>query len=171
MAQEAVKNTKFYDIQGRTAEDLHEAMDKYGPSDRNHGRRVWAHTRWYVKWKFEYEERRNQCSIKSVKTETTIDFNYPRWTNKSDGPRAVQRRWEEFMATLIKHENKHAKHGLLAAAEVRKVLPQLPPQRTCERMKEVAKAKGKEITDKYHAMDIEYDRRTRNGATEGITMP
>jgi predicted secreted Zn-dependent protease len=171
MAEPTVRKfIEYYDVRGWDAAFIHNEMDAKGPRDRNSGNRVWAHTDWYVTWKFKYAEEPLSCKINHVETDVKINFVVPRWVERDKAPQSVKDKWDAFYAILQKHEQKHAMHGVSAAREIETSILTLPAKRTCKQAKEAAHALAKSITDKYAAMDIAYDNKTDNGRTEGIVF-
>ena len=73
-----MKNVEYYDVNGTDPAFIVDEMNAKGPKDINSGKRVWAHTRWYVKWKIDYNEQSTSCVISNVKTSVTVDFVVPR---------------------------------------------------------------------------------------------
>lgn len=164
------KNVEYYDIKGWDAALIHQEMDAKGPVDRNSGNRVWAHTHWRIKWKFDYLEENLNCSIQDVRTDVTVDFVVPRWTERDKASASVQSKWDKFYTALQQHEQQHALYGIQAAREIEKIIPTLPKKRLCKQIGEDANARAQEIIRKYNKKDIEFDAKTDHGRTEGVTF-
>ncbi len=80
-------------------------------------------------------------------------------------------RWREYLAPLTEHENGHRKHGLDAAREIDRGIGALPAQANCNALGNAANAFGNEILRKYNERDIDYDRTTDHGRTQGARFP
>lgn len=164
------KNVQYYDVKGWDSAFIHNEMDAKGPRDRNSGDRVWAHTHWNVKWNFNYAEESLSCKISQVSTTVTINFIVPRWVERDKAPQLVKDKWDKFYAALQKHEQQHALHGVLAAREIESQLLNLPKKRTCNQAKDAGTQTARTIIKEHAKMDIEYDRKTDQGRTEGLVF-
>lgn len=171
MAQPTVsKSVEYYDVKGWDAAFIHNEMDAKGPNDRNSGKRVWAHTRWRVNWKFSYDEQSISCRITKIDTDVRLSFVVPKWVERNKAPESVQKKWDAFYAALQKHEFNHAQHGIKAAQEIEALVGSLGKKRLCSQAKDEASEKARVIIDKYGQMDVEYDDKTDHGKTEGVTF-
>ncbi len=160
------KSVSHYDIKGKTARQLQRAMDRRGPVDRNDGSRQWAQVNWYVNWKYRYRSDAKGCRITSVDTTVSVKYRMPRWRNIAAGSTNLQRSWRRTMAALRKHEDRHARHGISAARDIDAAIARMKPRRSCDELARAANALGKRIVRRYNRRDVDYDRRTRHGATE-----
>ncbi len=102
----------------------------------------WGYTRWSVNWS-------GTCQVRAH-----VDITLPEHANPAALPAHVRRKFDAMLAALTAHERQHGRHGILAAQEI-------------------ARSKCRDphaIIRKYNAIDLEFDRSTRHGGTEGVTL-
>lgn len=100
----------------------------------------WGFTEWYVRWSG------------SCKVSVTVDYTMPKLDTSQNIPRDVKAKFDVFYAKLLKHEKNHGLHGITAAREI-----------------EADKCKNSHaIIKKFNRKDLDYDKRTRHGRSEGI---
>lgn len=92
--------TTYYDVTGRTADELKKQMAKKGPNG------FWAYTRWYVRWS-------GDCEV-----ELEISYTFPRLADRNRVPLPMRSRWDAMIAKLTAHEEQHGQHGRSAATEI-----------------------------------------------------
>ena len=163
-------NYDYYDIEGRTAAELREQMDRNGVLWTN-GNTYDAYTGWNVKWNYRYRVTDHECSIESVATILNVEFRLPRWIDHADGPLALKEKWDEYMQALRHHEEGHKNIGVKAAAEIERSIAELEPAGNCDDLAEIANQLGRRIISEYAAKEKEYDAQTNFGETQGAVFP
>jgi predicted secreted Zn-dependent protease len=171
-APSILANVDYYDVTGETGAELVREMSRLGPPDLDKpGERFWARLGWRVNWQYRYAEADGTCGITNATLTVRLDFIYPRWANFDDGPPDLQALWGPFMEATRKHEQQHAKHGTDAALAIEAMLLGHERMPTCTALQQSADARAHEIADAASAKDVEYDRLTQHGLTEGISLP
>lgn len=160
----------YYEIEGRTAGELRQQMDRHGIRWTN-GKTYDAYTGWYVNWRYRYRVADGDCSMGTVTTTVKVEFRLPRWTEYAAGPEALQKKWDDYMQALRHHENGHKNFGIEAAAEIERTLAELEPAGTCEALGEIANGLGRQIISEYAAAERDYDAETNFGETQGALFP
>jgi len=186
-------NTTYYDISGRTSRDLRREMAEKGPFLDNPKHRYWAITRWRVSWTPDYgplhvdrELSRklyssapnlrtgSGCKVNSVRTTVSIDYTYPRWTNRANPYSDMGRKWDRMYQALVAHEETHARHGISAAKQIESELLKLSGNSHCSGnsnfIREVNN-RAQQIIQHYSNADIQFDQRTDHGVNEGVKLP
>ena len=135
------------------------------------GRRFDGYTRWYVSWRYQYSNSGGSCAIASVTTSVKVTMTLPRWSNESGGNSATRQQWARYLAALEQHEQGHRRHGVEAAHEVDRAIAAMPPAGSCDALGANANALGTSILRKYNQLDLDYDRDTQHGATQGARFP
>ena len=79
--------------------------------------------------------------------------------------------WARYIAALELHEQGHRRHGVDAANEVDRAIAAMPPAGSCDALGKNANALGMSILRKYNQLDLDYDRDTGHGATQGARFP
>jgi len=158
-----------YKVTGSTAAGLRQQMNSDGPLD--HDKHFDAHTEWNVRWTYPFDRSGSGCSTGPVTVTLTITYHFPEWGDESDGSQALQAKWHKYQEALQTHEDGHAEHGREAADDIIRELSGLPAADACPAMDGIANAKAQAIIGRYAAEDVDYDRDTNHGATQGATFP
>lgn len=127
---------KFYKIQGNSVGELKRQMRIKGPNS------YWGYTRPEYKYL-------GDCHI-----DMQITYWLPKWLNKQDAPKSMQKKWDHMYQALKQHEEHHATNYV-------------------SRLKEIAAANCKKnlrINRKWNKIDRAYDKKTRHGYTEGVRL-
>jgi predicted secreted Zn-dependent protease len=163
-------NYDYYDIEGRTAAELREQMDRNGVLWTN-GNTYDAYTGWNVKWNYRYRVTDHDCSIGSVTTTLNVEYRLPRWTDYAGGPAALKKRWDDYIKALRQHEDGHKGIGVKAAVEIERSIAELEPAGTCDALAETANALSRRIISEYAAAERVYDAQTNFGEAQGAVFP
>ena len=161
---------KYYDIEGWTADDLRQQMDRLGIRWTN-GKTYDAYTGWNVNWHYRHRMIDGECSMVKVTTTVKVEFRLPRWTDSENAPVALQKKWDDYMQALRHHEDGHKDFGIKAAAEIERALAELEPAESCEDLAEIANGLGEQIISKYADDERVYDAETNFGKTQGAVFP
>jgi predicted secreted Zn-dependent protease len=153
----------YYEIAGETAEQLRAAMDRTGPFD-DAGTRHDAHTRWYVGWNLRCQPTR---LVVTLKVTTTL----PRWTDQFKAPRALSEQWNRYLDALRVHEAVHQDMARRTADRTSALRKQLAPRPTCDQLVAAMSAMAKGLTDEGQRADVQYDKETDHGRTQGASFP
>jgi predicted secreted Zn-dependent protease len=160
---------EYYEIRGATVAELRAQMAALNP--RNDGGVPHdAHAEWHVDWRYPFQRSPQGCATGPSTVTVRTTYTLPRWHDEALGPLDVQRRWTCFFSAILVHEDGHRLHGQEAAAQVRALLPTLPPQPTCPEMDALANAEARKVLQHFREVDEEYDRNTRHGATQGALL-
>jgi len=159
----------FYSISGASENDLRREMSAKGPTGT--GGRFDAYTRWNIRWRYSYRQAGGLCRIDSVTTDVTVTMTLPKWQDESAASERLQRRWREYLTALTTHENGHRQNGLDAAHEIDRGIAALPAQANCGALGAAANALGDEIIRNHKQRDLDYDRATSHGRTQGARFP
>jgi len=103
----------------------------------------WAYTSWYIRWS-------GSCAVS-----LEIDYTYPRWTDRDSAPSRLRERWDRMLTNLTLHEEGHGQIGLDAAREIHDTQCEGDPTK---------------IIDKWVRYEKKYDKETRHGAGQGVTL-
>lgn len=161
---------QYYDIVGRSAQELRDQMNAKGPTGRR-GDRVDGHTHWKTSWKFRYAPSGEGCTFTSIEVVTAGIITLPRWTGEADASGALAKQWGDFSAALLRHEKGHFAHGLKAAGEIEALGRSFRVPGSCATIESEFAQQAKAIIDKYRAADAAFDADTRHGKTQGVRFP
>jgi predicted secreted Zn-dependent protease len=161
----------YYPIRGMSNSELRSQMSRQGPLDKLEGRRYDANTTWVVKWSYGYKSVGHRCAIASVSTRVNVTYTLPQWQPPPSTPRSLIAEWNQYLAALHLHEDGHRNHGIGAAQEVMKKLTLSPLAPSCKELGIAANKAAQQIIRHYNQQDVEYDRLTQHGLTQGAVFP
>jgi predicted secreted Zn-dependent protease len=164
-------NTNYYQIKGGTAAQLRNEMNRVRPFDRFSNGRYDALTRWYITGNYKYIPGDSRCQIYQPQVFLMVKTTLPKWNPTSKANPKLVRKWRKYIKVLRLHENGHKQNGIEAARELQKSLSQIPSYSSCQSLATAVKELSQKITTKYNQKDLEYDRQTKHGATQGAIFP
>ena len=156
----------FYSVSGTTVGAIGKSMKEMSPFD-SIGR---TQTKEY-KWRKWWDKGASTCKLFRLRVSTKIKYTLPRHKNKKALPPNLRRKWETYISKLTKHEHNHGKIIIEGAVELEKKLAGLNPRSSCTKLTIEAKRLAAEAYKEMDRRNKAYDRRTRNGASEGIVWP
>lgn len=162
--------TRQYPIQGSTADELRQAMNRLGPLD-DAGRPWDAVTHWYVSWSYPYHQEGSDCELGPLEVRVEIMQIMPDWDPPASVSEDLMARWNAYLAALEEHEARHQELGLEAAHEVWLALSSMEAYPTCQTLEEAADATAQSVLDRFRRMEDAYDQETSHGATQGAVFP
>ena len=160
----------YYWVSGRTASEIRNDLNRKTPI-RQDGKKYDAHTDWFVKWNFWWNESSGLCTIKKVETRVDVQYVLPKLNRSGSIPSSLKQKWETYKKAFLHHENGHKDMGVRAAREIEKEIRNMAPRRTCKQLEIDANRLGDKIVKKYKDVEREYDRKTNHGMNEGAVFP
>lgn len=153
---------EYYDVSGRTPAAIRAALNAVRPRDPNDGLPVDALSRWYVRWSWRGNGR-GGCDLANPTVEYSARIVMPRLANEADVPPAVRARWRAYVAALETHEAGHVRYPFDRLGEIAAAIR----GSTCGGANEAARR----ALAPMQRHDVDYDRATRHGASQGATFP
>ena len=150
----------YYDVSGRTPEQIRAAIDRLRPTDSNDGKRVDALTRNHFQWRWPIIN--GVCDLRRATVEFHASVTLPRLVNVSSLSDGIQREWTRYLAGIEEHEKGHLLNAWTRRDDVLTAIKNA----TCDTANDAAKAVLKEINQ----ADVDYDRRTDHGRRQGATF-
>jgi predicted secreted Zn-dependent protease len=86
-------------------------------------------------------------------------------------PGDVQKRWDDFLDNVIVHESGHVKIGYDGAREYQHQLGNFPAMANCDVLKSQLQDLFQQNYRRIDQLNVEYDRTTRHGETQGAVFP
>lgn len=172
LAEPTISETvHYYDVSGATGREVRASLNREGPVSGNDNKRYDAVCRWHVYWKFRFRQRGNACVITSVSTDVKITITFPRLkTDETTSPSLVKA-FANYTERLMVHEKGHAQNAIDAARKIEAGILALPSEPTCDALRVKANDLGHAFVKEANQADIDYDRLTRHGATQGARFP
>jgi predicted secreted Zn-dependent protease len=164
-------NYDYYPLNGSTAKELQAEMLQHGPLLELEERHYDAYTHWHVRWSYDYTRTGEGCAITDVESSVDVTFTLPWWNVPAEASGSVVAAWNQFLGALQLHENVHMSHGVAAATEIMQTLNQFPVYGSCQALQAAVSSTTQDIIQYYNQQDIDYDRWTQHGLTQGAVFP
>lgn len=157
--------TDVYVVEGKSSADLLRELNNKGPSPH------FARTDWKIGWSFSVRSTSEGVELKEFKTHVEIRYTLPEWDAPEGTRQAILTEWERFMKALRVHEAGHAQLAIDAAKQMERVCRTKGYQ--SENSRELSKLidlECKAILDRYLEKEVQYDKETRHGRTQGAWL-
>lgn len=157
--------TKYYDLTGQTMQKLIAQMNELGPVEAD-GKHYFAHTDWTLKWQYRYETRAGRLVLTRLSVAVDANSSIPR--RQATDRMAAE--WARFSAAVALHERGHAENAMRHAKQLYATLRQHGPFASKEELEAFVNTQGNQCIADANAEDVEYDKRTNHGDTQGATL-
>jgi predicted secreted Zn-dependent protease len=125
-------------------------------------------TTWKVSYQYRWKTMPDgRCVVTEVVPSFEGEIRMPRWVPGERVGSEQRREWERYSAALKVHEEGHAENGQRLAAAIAQLSGM---QVTCGAADAAVKQRFDALLQQAQAADLEYDRRTNHGATQGATL-
>jgi len=162
------EEVRYYDIVGRTENDLLQAMLRGAPLYE--GTRYFGLTSTEVRFTYRKASISTGCDLTDIEVYLRVVTTLPRWRPNRGTLYEVERRWRSFDRALRIHENGHKQFALEEADMIWRALRGLRTP-SCEAMDAEARRIAVRIRDTYSFRQNAYDSRTDHGTTQGAVWP
>ncbi len=157
-----------YDVRGSTTRELVREMQAKGPAEE--GRRFFGRTEWSIRWNYLRERRDGAHVIRSITVAVNITHRLPRRIPTQGERDDLAAEWARFFRALTTHEQGHARNALQHGKALHAKLLAHGPFASARELEEYVRTEGAKCIAETRAADIEYDRRTEHGATQGAML-
>ncbi len=152
----------FYTVEGDSASELLQSMKKRRPFNHN------AYTDWHINWNYSFLIKPGKCQLTSFDVNVQVRQTLPRWEKNKKANKEFHDEWSRYINALMTHEKGHSQLGLEAATEMRTViLSQKWSDKNRAALRKKIDAQCETILKKYKTKEIEYDKTTDHGRTQG----
>lgn len=152
------KSYSYFNIGGKTMEEIQQELDRRGPKLKSTGRRHPGATLMEFNTNIKYAEKGSRCEIIEARVQVKAKVILPRWRTRGRSDSNTRLLWDTLAADIKRHEESHVVIAKTHARELEQTLLKTYPQRDCSR----AEAKAREITDrvlaKHDAAQARFDR-------------
>lgn len=162
-----MEHYNFYPISGSTASTLRSQMIQMGPTSQIEGLHYDADTNWVVHWSYDYQRTPTSCRLTSARQTVDVTYTLPHWQPMAGTDRSLVAEWTRYLAALMSHEKGHAQNGISAGANIEQALNALPAYPSCQALHTAVVATVQQVTRQHNQWDIDYDRETQHGLTQG----
>lgn len=167
------REEKYYQISGTTPKELRKQLDKYGPIEKETGKKFDARTDWTIEWHYYYNESGSECKIDTNRVDVTLTlaFTYPEWKYPADASSSLVDKWNTYMKNLVLHEEGHASIASEGAQTIYNTIIAMPASATCAALEKATNAAAQEQIDEIKRLEKQYDKETEHGRTQGAIFP
>lgn len=159
---------RFYDISGSTLDQLRKQINQKG-TRWNDGKVYSAMTNWDIHYKYRVIRNNGRYSVRSADTTVEIGYFLPRLDVDACTPELATR-WKDYLGSLQRHEFGHKDLAVRTASEVNEMFATLPSFGTEEELAAEITRRTEEKFRQLKEIQIEYDRDTRHGETQGAVL-
>ncbi len=164
-----LQSTSYYEIKANNVEELRHALAKAG-IERNSAKEFSAYTTWTVNWKYGYQHVNKECYLKNIQVILTVHYLMPKLINVDSTSVEFQKQWHQYITALRAHERGHKDIGLDAALDIEKMIQQNLSGNNCTNLNNRINKLGNKILAQYRAIEINYDKKTKHGETQGVIL-
>ena len=161
-----VEETQYYEVTGSSAEELRASILRLAPRDHT-GKRGVGMTSWQVRWGYEVKQTASACVRTSLDIKVNLVIALPRWKNRYDDS-GLADRWNIYLAALEGHERGHLEIALRGAQELHEHLSRISSAKTCALLEQSLDSTANDLLDDLNRVQVDYDRRTQHGLTQGV---
>jgi predicted secreted Zn-dependent protease len=124
-------STKYYSVTGTTTVDIFDSIDRNGPrNDKNEKGSGLTAASWAYRW--QPQNSPDGCIIASMTITLDIVVTLPKHANEASLSTALQQKWDQFEASVAKHEQTHVDINLDGATTIRDKMRAIKSAATCD---------------------------------------
>lgn len=153
---------QYYDVPGRTAEEIRKAINQKALVDERDGRSVDALSRTFLKWRWKESAARG-CVVLDPEVEFSAIVILPKLTQGEKIGPVLRAQWQRYAKGLERHEAGHLQNAYSLIGSIRKALA----GSRCAAADAAASAAFADL----EALDNRYDITTDHGRKQGATFP
>jgi predicted secreted Zn-dependent protease len=154
----ATKSYSYFDINGKTAEDLDLELTRRGPTASGSSARHPGATKIRFGGEATYLQNGGRCRVASAKVTVHTQIILPRWRNRSGASKDLSMIWDALSSDIKRHEERHAEIARTQARAMERKILTLPPQRTCDAMQELVTEKSTRGIEEHDELQAQFDR-------------
>ena len=137
-------------------------MDEFRPTNPHDGRRYDSYTDWHISWNWPGYGS-NECDLTKAQVDYEVWVVAPRWMPEANATPDLIDLWVRYSQNLSLHEQQHVDNIVDNYLQAKDAIQNA----TCATAEEAAQA----ILEKFRQFDVEYDRTTNHGETQGARFP
>lgn len=130
------------------------------------GQRFAGSYKWNMAWRYQTHARNAICYMSQATVAIDATITLPQWSAPHDANPALVDDWNRYTSALTTHETGHRELVLAGAKRMQRALLDVSPQ-PCGSMQTAAKRAAQAQMEEIRNEDVQYDRTTRHGATQG----
>lgn len=161
---------EHYEVTGNTVAEIQKSVLARTPVRSASGVYGGA-TRWHLETSYRTEPLPGgRCAVLDPKVFLEIKVTLPRLKPGTRITRQAYAEWNRFLGALRAHEKLHALNGKFTAETLERRMANLTTGFDCQRTKEVLDKSSRALIDQISQRDVELDRRTVHGRSQGAFL-
>lgn len=161
-------DTTYYTVRGGSVENLRSQVKTLGP--QKGGKRYDAGTEYQIRWRYRSVTANGICRFDSAVVLLNVKFIYPRWEIPPSASERLVQTWKRYYTNLLRHEDGHLDLALTGSRELLQAIKEILPEITCRSIEAKADSFAEAIVASVQKKQVEYDRITDHGATQGVRL-
>jgi len=156
---------RHYEVRGSDWESLCRSAESESPVHR--GSPAYGLTRWGIDWSLELRTAGALCRVERAEVDLELTTTLPRWEGSAGAPDRLARRWEAFREAVAGHEREHQRLAVETARTIADTLEGMNGV-GCAALRASADREARRLVSRFRRRNVEYDRETEGGRTEGV---
>ena len=154
----ARKSVSYFDIKGKSADELDAALNERGPLAMGSSSHHPGATRIRFGGSATYSETNGRCYISGVKVTVDTEIILPRWRDRRRASKQLSMIWDTLQADIRRHEDRHVEIAREHARQMERAILSLPSASSCDALQEKANEVTSRETDRHDADPARFDR-------------
>ncbi|MDM9621604.1 peptidase [Rhizobium sp. AC44/96] len=154
----ATKSYSYFDIKGKTADELDQQLSTRGPTASGSSARHPGATKIRFGGEATYIQDGGRCRVSHAKVTVHTQIILPRWSNRNGASKQLSMIWDTLSSDIKRHEERHAEIAREQAKKMEKRILALPPQRTCEAMQELVTVTSTRGIEEHDRLQARFDQ-------------
>jgi predicted secreted Zn-dependent protease len=152
------KKYSYFNIYGKSAEDLDREIAKRGPKLKLTGTRHPGATSMNFGLKTRISNDGTYCKLERAFVTLDLKVTLPRWKNRVRASEDMAIMWDTLSSDIKRHEERHALIARSYAIDLERALENLPRDRDCKRLQAKAESVADKLLSEHASAQAEFDR-------------
>jgi predicted secreted Zn-dependent protease len=152
------KKYSYFNLYGKTAEELDREIAKRGPKLQQTGTRHPGATTMNFGLKTKISNDGEYCKLDRAFVTLDLKLSLPRWKGREKATEDMGIMWDTLSSDIKRHEERH---GLIArsyAIDLERTLENLPRDRDCKRLQAKAESVAKQLLKEHADAQAQFDK-------------
>jgi predicted secreted Zn-dependent protease len=152
------KKYSYFNIYGKSAEDLDREIAKRGPKLQMTGTRHPGATSMNFGLKTRISNDGTWCKLERAFVTLDLKVTLPRWKNRVRASEDMAIMWDTLSSDIKRHEERHALIARSYAIDLERALENLPRDRDCKRLQATAETVSDKLLSAHAQAQADFDR-------------
>ncbi len=161
-----------YTVTGNTLTAISDSLEKNAmPDPHEPGSRYYARTNWFIQGEWFWKPTARGCEMDRGTVSIAITITLPALKTTAGLAPDLLKRWNSFVSNTSVHEQGHARLALQGARDYQRNLGNFPPAANCDLLQNQLRDLYNRDFDAIDRVNVEYDKDTQHGLTQGAVFP